>query len=82
MKRTMQEFRDGELIREVEYEVPQEDVNADALRDKATQAIAQLEDADTRWGTLTAAQKDAAMRLCVRATAKLIRLVLGRLEAS
>lgn len=49
-------------------------------RQKIEAAIATLENADTNWATLTAAQKDAAARLVVRAVAKLGRFLLGRFD--
>lgn len=46
---------------------------------QAEQAIDTLESAWTNWGALTAAQKDAALKLTVRVVTRLARLVLGRL---
>lgn len=59
----------------------QEQVNETSLRTKVRNAIGNLETADASWGSLTAAQKDAALRLSVRVTAKLARLAVVRLEA-
>jgi hypothetical protein len=56
--------------------------NASAMRSAAIQAIQTLENADANWAGLSAAQKDAAQRLALRVTAKLVRLQFGRLEAS
>lgn len=56
--------------------------NASKLEDKARQAIANLESADANWATLTAAQKDQALRLCVRVVAKLARLVVRQLDSA
>lgn len=46
----------------------------------AIQAIALLEQADRNWDTLTNAQRTAAMRLAVRVSARVARLVLGKLD--
>lgn len=56
--------------------------NQELIVGKITAALDQLELADANWATLTAAQKDAAQRFAVRVSAKLSRLVLGRLDAS
>lgn len=56
------------------------DANAGTIRQRATDAIANLESAYTNWGTLTAAQKDAALRLNVRVTVGLVRLYLRLLD--
>jgi hypothetical protein len=56
--------------------------NASTMRSAAIQAIQTLENADANWAGLSAAQKDAAQRLALRVTAKLVRLQFGRLEAS
>jgi hypothetical protein len=48
--------------------------------DAVQAAIANLELADANWATLTAAQKDAAMHLAVKATAKLARYTVRRLD--
>lgn len=50
------------------------------LREKASQAIVTLENAHANWATLTAAQKDAAIRLSVLVTAKLARLALTKFD--
>jgi hypothetical protein len=59
-------------------------VEADLRPGRALQkiegAIGTLEQADANWASLTAAQKDAAARLVVRATAKLGRFLLGRFD--
>lgn len=52
-----------------------------SLRSKARNAIATLESADANWASLTNVQKDAALRLCVRATAKLARLAVRQLDS-
>lgn len=49
--------------------------------DRLAALLSTLETADTNWPTLTAAQKDAALRQTVRATAGLARLLLKRLGA-
>lgn len=59
----------------------QEEVNEASLRTKVRNAIANLETADASWGSLTATQKDAAVRLTVRVAAKLARLAVLQLEA-
>ncbi|HVE24032.1 MAG TPA: hypothetical protein VNC22_01440 [Sporichthya sp.] len=46
---------------------------------QADQAIATLESAWDNWATLTAAQKDATLKLTVRVVTRLARLLLGRL---
>lgn len=74
--------RSGRSIRVEQVDVPDEVINADTLRDKADQAITLLENADANWASLTAAQKDAAMRLSVRVVAKLARMAVNRLEAN
>lgn len=56
--------------------------NEQSLRDKVGQAIGNLETAATNWGTLTAAQKDAAAKLTVQVTARLARLALRHLDAA
>ena len=81
-------IQDGQLVN-----TPQEQANADAeaaaappneraLRERADQALTNLEDAWTNWATLTAPQKDAAMRLSVRVNAAVIRLMLRRLDSA
>jgi hypothetical protein len=50
------------------------------LQDRATTAIATLENGWTNWATLTAAQKDATLKLSVRVVATLARLVLRKLD--
>jgi hypothetical protein len=64
---TAQATREGEITSET------------TLRDRAETSIATLEQAYAGWATLTAAQKDAALRLTVRVAATLARLVLRRL---
>lgn len=59
----------------------QERLNEASLRTKVRNAITNLETADASWGALTAAQKDAAIRLSVRVAAKLARLAVAQLEA-
>lgn len=56
--------------------------NAATMTDRTATAIAGLEDAAASWGTLTNAQKDAAMKLTVQVSARLARLVLHRLDAA
>lgn len=55
------------------------DTNRNDFTTQADQAIDTLESAWTNWGALTAAQKDAALKLAVRVVTRLARLVLGRL---
>lgn len=50
------------------------------LRSRALAVAQTLDDAATNWDTLTAGQKDAAMKICVAATSRLCRLV-ARLTA-
>lgn len=57
-----------------------EATNAATLRDRAETAIAKLETAYDGWADLTAAGKDAALKLNVRATIALARLVLRKLD--
>jgi hypothetical protein len=52
------------------------------LRDRADAAIGNLQAAYDGWSGLTAAQKDAALKLTVRATIALIRLQLRKLDAT
>lgn len=54
---------------------------ATSLHTKVRNAIATLENADTNWGSLSNAQKDAALRLAVRTAAKLARLVARQLDS-
>lgn len=54
--------------------------NATTLRDRAEQALENLEGAWAGWANLTAAQKDAALKLNVRVTVALARLVLRKLD--
>lgn len=54
--------------------------NETTLRDRADQSIATLEQAWTGWGALTAAQKDAALKLTVRVVITLARLTLRKLD--
>lgn len=54
--------------------------NETTLRDRADAALDTLENAWGSWGTLTAAQKDAALKLNVRVTIALARLVLRKLD--
>lgn len=52
------------------------------LRTTASDAIATLAQAHANWASLTAAQKDAALRLNVRVTVALARLTVGRLDSA
>lgn len=56
--------------------------NAATLRDRADTALVQLENGWTNWATLTPAQKDGLAKLNCRVNAALIRLALGRLDAT
>lgn len=56
------------------------EVNEASLRTKIRNAISTLETADNNWGSLTAGQKDAAIRLSVRVAAKLGRLALTQFD--
>ncbi len=51
----------------------------DAERQRVVAALAALDDAAIRWPALTAAQRTAAMHLCIRVVVALARLVLARL---
>lgn len=62
-------------------EEEQEQAREETIRASLLDAITRLEQAGPGWPDLTPAQKDAAMHLAVRATAKLIRLQLRRLDA-
>lgn len=59
-----------------------DETNEATLRDRADTAIANLESAIAGWSTLTAAQKDAALKLGLRVTAALARLILRRLDSA
>lgn len=59
----------------------QEAVNEASLHTKVKAAIADLEAAAQAWPSLTNAQKDAALRLNVRVTARLARLAVRQLDA-
>lgn len=63
-------------------DVALQDTNAATLRDRIQQAITTLTNAHTNWGTLTAAQKDSALKLNVRVTVALARLHLRKLDAT
>lgn len=54
--------------------------NAATLDDRISQAIQTLEQAAAGWATLTAAQKDAALKLAVAAVARLARLQVRQLD--
>lgn len=56
--------------------------NYSSLQTKVGQAIDALETAAANWDTLTATQKDSVLKLLVRLTARLARLVNSRLDAS
>ena len=56
--------------------------NEGTLRGRVDQAVANLEDAWTNWATLSAAQKDPALRLSVRVAAGLARLQLRKLDSA
>lgn len=56
--------------------------NEDTLRSRAESALATLEQAVANWDSLTAAQKDGALKLTVKATAGLIRLALRRFDSA
>lgn len=56
--------------------------NEQTLRDRVEGALVSLNAAWTNWATLTAAQKDGALRLNVRVTVALSRLQLRRLEGT
>lgn len=81
-QRTFQEFKDGVLIRSGTYEISQESVNADSVREKMEGAIDTLTDAVRNWATLTAAQRTAASRLCIVVVIRLVRFVLNRYDSA
>lgn len=56
------------------------DGNDQLLRDRVDQALENLGAAHANWATLTAPQKDAALRLNVRVTLALARLQLRKLD--
>jgi hypothetical protein len=56
------------------------DANAATMLDRIGQAISNLETAAANWGTITAVQKDAALKLTVQVVARLARLILRRLD--
>lgn len=56
--------------------------NEAALRDRADVALVNLQAAWDGWAGLTAAQKDAALKLNVRVTIALARLLLRRLDST
>lgn len=55
--------------------------NAAAIHDRIEKALDGLEAAGRDWGTLSPAQKDAALMLSVRMSARLARLALRRYDA-
>lgn len=55
------------------------DVATEGLYSNVDQAVDTLESAWDSWATLSAAQKDAALKLTVRVVTRLARLTLGRL---
>lgn len=59
-----------------------EETNARTIRERLANALANLETAYSNWAALTAAQKDAAIKLDVRTTAGLVRLYLRDLESA
>lgn len=69
----------GNLLSQDTVQVGQEEVTRDEFRTQTDQAIDTLESAWTNWATLTAAQKDATLKLTVRVVTRLARLVLGRM---
>lgn len=56
--------------------------NESTLRDRVEQALGNLQAAWDGWAGLTPAQKDAALKLQVRVTIALVRLVLRKLDAA
>lgn len=52
------------------------------LRTRLETNLATLENAADNWATLTAAQKDAAQRLSVRTSARIVRVFLRHLETT
>jgi hypothetical protein len=60
---------------------PTDDATA-ALVAKIAPVIDSLETAATNWDTLTAAQKDAALKVVVRLSARLARIVARQLDAT
>lgn len=74
---------DGNLISEEVVEIesgspPFERVRYEAEADKV---LAELDDFDTRFATLTAAEKDAALQLLLKAVKVLALDALGRLDS-
>jgi hypothetical protein len=72
--------RDGAIIATQTVAMDPEQARRLRLEKLAREAVDTLEQADAAWDSLTAAQRTAAMRLAVRTSAKLARLMLGRLE--
>lgn len=56
--------------------------NGDTIRGQASAAVDTLETAVAGWAALTAAQKDATLKLAVRVVTKLARLALNKLDSS
>lgn len=59
-----------------------EQMNQQSVIAKVSGAIPALESADANWEDLKAAQKDVAMRLAIRAVAKLGRLAVSKLDGN
>lgn len=79
--RPLQTFQNGVLVNTTLIDVSQEELNAESLFVKAKQAIIDAETANANWATLTAQQKDEALRRTMVAVAKIIRLVLSQLDS-
>ena len=71
----------GNVIETRTVEVPPEQTNAESIRTKIEAQIARAETADANWATLTAAQKDTALRQTIITVAKLARHLLNRYES-
>lgn len=60
----------------------QTEANEQTLRERADQAVGTLQNAWDNWGSLTNAQKDAALKLTVRVVIALARLTLRKLDSA
>ena len=71
----------GNVVETRTVEIPPEQTNAESIVAKIEAQIARAETADANWATLTAAQKDTALRQTMITVAKLARHVLNRYES-
>ena len=73
--------RNGNVLSTETIEIPLEEANAASIRAKIEAQIARAETADANWASLTAAQKDTALRQTMITVAKLARHLLNRYES-